>query len=163
MSLPQVDMLPASMTGLRLATERYQAAAQDPGSAAVDVFVPLSEALAWACSLDEAMSKIYGEPYVQARATDPMGPYLVGLRFARNRCTHQLALIAERRHLAPPLRPPLTPGLLFRWRPVAELPAADAKHDNGRVEYEDCLVGNTAQTTLGQVTGWLQRAFEQFV
>lgn len=163
MGLPQAEMLPATFVGLEMATARYQAAARNPDSTAETVFIPLSEALAWACSLDEALKKLHGQAYRQARAADRVAPYLMGLRYARNRCTHELALVADRGHLAPPLRPPITPGLLFRWRPITELPGADDGHNNGENEYRDYLASDTAESTLKHVTDWLLRAYERFV
>ena len=165
-------MFPASLRGLSLAIERYRTAAQDPASSAEDVFIPLSEALSWAFSVDDALLKLRDDTperqehrrrYTAARAADPKGPYVVGLRFARNRCTHQLALVAERGHLAPPLRPPITVGLVFRWRPVAELPEASSGQDHGKGEYVGYLAGDAAENTLQYVTDWLYRAVEQFV
>ena len=155
-------MLPSSMTGLTLAIERYRRTAQDPESSAEQAFIPLSEALAWACSIDETLLKLYGDAYKQARAADPAGPHIDGLRFARNRCTHQLALVAEHGHLQLPFCLPATIGLLFRWRPLTELPEADQNHNNGAEAYENWLVGDTAENTLQRVARWLRRAFEQF-
>ena len=155
-------MLPASMTGLALATERYRSTARDDASTAESVFIPLSEALAWACSIDETLCKLYGAAYKDARTASPLGSYVEGLRFARNRCTHQLALVAERDELRLPLCLPATIGFLFRWRPLRELPEADRNHNNGAGAYENWLVGDTAENTLRHVTEWLGHALAQF-
>ncbi|ACU77740.1 hypothetical protein Caci_8927 [Catenulispora acidiphila DSM 44928] len=147
-----------ALEGFRQAAARYQVAVDASEDAAV-VFTPLAEALMWAISIDETFFKVDDQPYRDARDGDADGRYLQALRYARNRCTHQLALVAERKGLAPPFRPPITLGLLFRWRPVSELPPPDPRFRDPRGEtaYDELLAKNPADQAIVHADAWFVR------
>jgi hypothetical protein len=111
-----------------------------------------------------SLRKLLDAPYTAARDVDPDGVYLTGLRYARNRCTHQLALVVDRRHLSPPFQPPVTLGVLLRWLRSAELPPPDPKHPDpkGLAAYEEWLAGTAAESTLEHAAVWFARAQEEF-
>ncbi|MEY9932428.1 hypothetical protein ABH926_007079 [Catenulispora sp. GP43] len=150
--------LALALEGFRHAGDRYRAAADDSEDVTA-VFIPLSETLLWAASVDETFKKLDGQRYADVRDVDADGRYLVALRYARNRCTHQLALVAERKGLAPPFRPPITPGVFFRWRPIDELPPPDSGHMNvrGEAAYEDLLAKDPADQAIIRAHAWFAR------
>ena len=147
-----------ALEGFRQAGGRYRVAA-DASEDAAFVFSPLAEALMWAVSIDETFFKLDDQRYRNARDVDIDGRYLQALRYARNRCTHQLALVAERKGLAPPFRPPITLGLLFRWRPGSELPPPDPKFKDpgGEAMYDELLAKDPADQAIVHADAWFTR------
>lgn len=151
-----------AVEGFRQADERYRTVA-DSTTDVAGVFIPLSETLLWAASIDETFKKLDGQRYADSRDADPDGRYLSALRYARNRCTHQLALVAERKGLAPPFRPPITLGVRFRWRPLDELPLPDPNFTNTRGEaaYEELLAKDPADQAIVHADAWFARWIAQ--
>lgn len=128
------------------------------------VFVPLAEALWWMVSLDDAFEELASEgvgwadrgAYRDARDKDASGRVLLGVRYARDRCGHQLAMAALEDGLTPPLQLPNTSGAFFRWRPSGQLPQpADGRRrqqaERIRQHYDRWLAGRPAQMTLDDV------------
>lgn len=95
-------MLGAALKGFEGARQRFLAQAT-PGVAPESVFVPLSEVLWWIVSADDGFEDLaridagyrpnVGD-YRQSRGKDQDGRVLRGLRYARDRCGHQRALVA---------------------------------------------------------------------
>jgi hypothetical protein len=156
-------MLRAALMGFERAHQRFLSEATR-GAAPEDVFVPLSEALWWTVSTDEGFTDLAQLPngyranprYSDARDSDQFGRVLRGLRYARNRCGHQRALVAVEKGLSVPFSVPFTLGEFFRWRPSSELPAPDAKFsdDKGRQIYDTLLAGRPASQALDSTARW---------
>jgi hypothetical protein len=163
-------MLRSALGGFDGAWQRFTAASA-PGMPPELVYVPLTEALWWAVSLDCGFEDLAGQglgwpnlgAYRDARRNDKSGRVLVGLRFARDRCGHQLALAVLEDGLRAPLRFPITTGCLFRWRPSDQLPLPAAQNlrdqaERIRPEYDTWLAGRPAAITVESAAKWFAHA-----
>jgi len=127
-----------------------------------EVFIPLTEALWWAVSVDEGFRDLYGEAYERARDEDYRGQVLRGARFARNRLGHQRALAIRRTDgLVSPLVSPMRANE-FVWRPIGELPEPGQPDPNGAEMYRRHLIGKPARVTLDSCAQWFGHAQNQF-
>jgi hypothetical protein len=130
-------MLRAALRGFDGARQRLDTAAV-PGAPPERVFAPLAEALWWTVSVNDGFEELADtgtisqwpskRHYQGARDEDPTGRVLVGLRYARDRCGHQLALVALEDGLRLPFRLPNVLGEFFRWRPSEQLPQPQNKN-----------------------------------
>jgi hypothetical protein len=157
-------MLRAALRGFAGARERLRTRAA-PGVLPEVVFVPLAEALWWAVSPGDGFDELASEgtgwanrgAYRDARKTDTSGRVLIGVRYARDRCGHQLAMAALEDGLRPPFSFPNTPGVSFRWRPSGQLPqpAGERRLEQSeriRPDYDMWLVGRpSADARVRQV------------
>ena len=160
-------MLRAALKGLGSAWQRFLDQAS-PGAAAEDVFVPLSEALWWTVSADDGFEHLartdpgyrpnLGD-YRQARGKDRYGRVLCGLRYARDRCGHQRALVAVETGLTFPIAFPVAFGEFFRWRRSDQLPPPDPKFRGAalRSDYDSLLAGRPASQTLEAAAKWFEQ------
>jgi hypothetical protein len=156
-------MLRAALMGFGRAYERFMSEAT-AGAAPESVFVPLSEALWWIVTTDDGFANLarvqsgyrVDPSYSVARDHDQSGCVLPGLRYARNRCGHQRALIAVERGVSIPFTVPFTLGFFFRWRASGELPPADPKFrdDRGRKIYDTLLADRPASQALDLAAKW---------
>src|SRR6185437_13033916 len=94
--------------------------------------------------------------YREARGKDQFGRVLCGLRYARNRCGHQRALVAAEDGLRLPFVLPAVLGEFFRWRPSDQLPPSHRKYENEelRQEYDSLLAGRPASEALESAAKW---------
>lgn len=164
-------MLRAALAGFDGARDRFQAAAV-PGALPELVFAPLAEALWWAVSVDDgfkelAATQALGWPnkgaYQVARDKDPDGRVLEGVRYARDRCGHQLALAALEDHLRPPFSLPNVLGPAFRWRPSDQLPQPAGKNElananKKRPRYDTWLAKRPASMAVESAAKWFAYA-----
>jgi hypothetical protein len=160
-------MLRAALKGFRTARQRFLAQAA-PGAAPEDVFVPLSEALWWTVSADDGFEHLartdpgyrpnLGD-YRQARDKDQHGLVLRGLRYARDRCGHQRALVAVETGLTFPIAFPVAFGEFFRWRRSDQLPPPDPKFQSAALQpaYDSLLAGRPASQTLETAAKWFEQ------
>jgi hypothetical protein len=157
-------MLRAALAGFEAARQRFLNLAA-PGAAPQDVFVPLSEALWWAVSADDGFEDLARNGcgyrpnvgnYRDARRKDQFGPVLCGLRYARDRCGHQRALVAVEDGLRLPFTFPVVFGVFFRWRRSDQLPPPDPKFPSERLrpDYDSLLAGRPASETLESAAKW---------
>jgi hypothetical protein len=157
-------MLRAALIGFDGARQRFLAQAT-PGAAPQDVFVPLSEALWWAVSADDGFEDLARSGrgyrpnvgnYREARGKDQFGRVLRGLRYARDRCGHQRALIAVEDGLRLPFVLPAVLGELFRWRPSDQLPPPDPRFrsEGLRPDHDSLLSGRPASEALESAAKW---------
>jgi hypothetical protein len=157
-------MLRVALTGFEGARQRFLAHAA-PGAAPETVFVPLSEALWWAVSADDgfedlARSQCGYRPnvgnYREARGKDQFGRVLRGLRYARDRCGHQRALVAIGDGLRLPFVLPAVLGDFFRWRRSDQLPPPDPRFrsEGLRPDYDSLLAGRPASEALESAAKW---------
>lgn len=157
-------MLRAALMGFEGARQRFLAQST-PGAAPGDVFVPLSEALWWAVSADDGFEDLTRvDPgyrpnvgsYRTAKGKDGYGRALRGLRYARDRCGHQRALIAIETGLTFPIAFPDAFGEFFRWRRSDQLPPPDSKSQSAglQTEYDGVLTGRPATQALESAAKW---------
>jgi hypothetical protein len=143
-------MVSVALHGFHGAKIRYDTHQHD--AVPQDVIVPLAEALWWATTLDEALSK--AEPgYAKRRDSSHDGRLLRAARFARNRINHQLTLAIQRTE---GLRFPITFPMRFHeflWLPVEHLPAG-RRDPVGQEFYERHLAGEPVRLTLHAAAGW---------
>ena len=124
-----------------------------------DALKSVCHVIHWACALDEHHENAIGTPYRQQRDCDPEGQYLAGVRYARNRATHQhpqLLMIAGGATF-----PWVFPAPLFEiaWKPVGELPPPHPKHPNKELKifYETLLAGQPVRFSLDALTAFFGR------
>jgi len=168
----QKQMLHAALSGFDGARQRLLAASQ-PGAAPPHVFAPLTETLWWTVSADDSFEELTDTrvitywrsraDYRQARNADESGRVLAGLRYARDRCGHQLALIALEDGLRLPFALPNATGQAFRWRPSAQLPqprsnSRRAQAERMRPGYDTWLAGRPAAMTVESAANWFAHA-----
>jgi hypothetical protein len=157
-------MLRAALMGFESAQQRFRTKAT-PGTAPEEVFVPLTEALWWAVSADDGFEDLARRGcgyrpnvgnYREARGKDQFGRVLPGLRYARDRCGHQRALVAVEDELRLPFALPAVLGEFFRWRSSDQLPPADPKFrsEGLRPDYDDLLAGRPASEALESAAKW---------
>jgi hypothetical protein len=157
-------MLRAALMGFESARQRFLTKGT-PGAAPEEIFVPLTEALWWAVSADDGFDDLARRGrgyrpnvgnYRAARDKDQFGRVLRGLRYARDRCGHQRALVAVEDGLRLPFALPAVLGGFFRWRSSDQLPPSDAKFRSGglRLDYDNLLAGRPASEALESAAKW---------
>jgi hypothetical protein len=153
--------LRTSVLAFYKARRRYRNESEKTDATVEDVFIPLTEALWWACSVDEGFEDLDGTGYKTDRDQDTRGRVLRGLRYARNRCGHQRAMIVERSYGHTfPVTFPLTYTPFFTWRPLNELPPPDPKFrdQEGKDAYRKSLARKPAADTLDYTAQWFATA-----
>ncbi len=121
-----------------------------------EAWIPLTEALCWAVSVNEGLEEGVGEGYREASKEDEDSQHMLGLIFARNRGGHQRALtIAVADGLSFPISFPL-PFARIVWRPADEI------RQGRRNEYSARLQGNRVDQSLESVRRWFMRAHERW-
>jgi len=160
-------MLQAALKGFGSARQRFLAQAT-PSAAPEDVFVPLSEALWWTVSADDGFEYLartdpsyrpnLGD-YRQARDKHQYGQLLRGLRYARDRCGHQRALVAVETGLTFPIAFPVAFGEFFRWRRSDQLPLPDPNFQSAALQpdYNSLLAGRPAAQTIEAAAKWFEQ------
>lgn len=164
----QKFMLEVALLGFDCARQRFLATSR-LGAAPDHVFVPLTEALWWTVSADDGFADLADSgaiaswpskaDYRAARNRDTSGRVLAGLRYARDRCGHQLALVAVEDRLRFPFGLPNTTGQAFRWRPSAQIPQpAEPGRQNQaqrwRPSYDSLLAGRPAAMAVESAAMW---------
>lgn len=161
-------MLKVALEGFNAARGRFLAALAVPSASAEQVFVPLTEALWWTVSVDEGFEEGASNlgTFRSTRNSDADGRVLLGLRYVRDRCSHQRALAAEPGGgLSFPISFPMKfRPWTFRWRPVTELPPPNPKFNNPKLEaqYTAHLVGESAADSLDAAARWFETMRQQY-
>lgn len=138
-------------------------------------FILVTEALWWASSVDEGLTKLpqgtRSRSYRDAVAQDPRGGLVHGLRYARNRSGHQRALATTLTWPLfvghPMLRIPFPQHLetlQVAWLPASQLPAADPKfhHPSQEAAYITHLQHRLVEDTLAEASAWFAEAVVEF-
>lgn len=131
-------------------------------SPAEEILLPLVEALCWAVSADEELSKDdnggKNQKYLDDRQKDPDRQLLPAIRYARNRYGHQRALVIEKHNARTYPRRYPSAYVTIKWRPAAQLPHGDQpQHNLGQQDYETHLEGRRAEDTLERVAAWFAK------
>jgi hypothetical protein len=149
-----------ALAGFRAAKQRHQDASNRRSKQ--DAYISLAEAAWWICAIDEHLERLYGESYRTARQQDENGDVIVGIRWARDRHTHQLPVTLD---------DDPTPffgggkGIIdlnagIRWRALAELPAVAPKYDSeGKktAAYASRLAGHGTWKALELCDRWFTK------
>lgn len=133
-----------------------------------EIFIPLLEALWWTVTVDDGFESLASNGqgnrpnlgnYRNARDTDVDGRVLRALRYARDRCGHQRALMTRVRLPTIPLTIPFVLGPVICWRPSADLPPPDPRFGNPTLqnEYDRLLAGQFAEAALGSARRWFDQ------
>jgi hypothetical protein len=138
-------------------------AADDAGT-----FAAVNEALMWITALDDAHERRVGnakEKYKTARNGDPDGAVVSGLRWARGRGLHQLAILLTRH--SGPTALPWEPFGRLQWgfRAFARGPSQPAKHKKPVLEevYDKAVRGRPVLDPIRRAQRWLgERAVALF-
>lgn len=136
-SLPNAP-LHLAFSALEDALERLDAAGEDYAR----TYAAVGEVLWWAVAVDEPMED-YRPGYEALRAEDKDGRLLPGLRWARNRVSHQRAILFRQESQGPA-------GLV--WVRVEDVPPG--RTERGRDIYKEQLAGEPIIDTIGQVRRW---------
>ncbi|MGW1617767.1 hypothetical protein [Streptomyces sp. NPDC002172] len=145
------DMLSVALHGFHLARQRYL---NDLGSGHPEeqLIISAMEVIYWSCTLDEQLERrdpVYRDSGEYGRSV------MKGVRYARNRGTHQLPMLLERREgIQPPITPPLRVEEIV-WLPLAQLPQPDRPPGRGQQEnYELHLAGRPVRHTVDAIAAW---------
>jgi hypothetical protein len=161
------SMLQVALQGFGDAQNRFNVASGASVSIK-EVFIPLSEALWWTVTVDDGFEDLAANDpayrpnlgnYRNARNSDADGQVLRPLRYARDRCGHQRALIAGVSVPTIPMTIPAFLGPVFCWRPSADLPPPDPRFSSEDLqrEYDKLLAGQPAAAALGSTMRWFDR------
>lgn len=158
-------MLKAALTGFIKAHERLEAAS----ATTEGLFISLSEALWWAVSVDDGFEDLARNDqsyrpnlgdYRAARNNDNEGQFLRALRYARERCGHQRALVTSAWSPRVATLVPKSQGLpIICWRTSADLPPPDPRFESEtlRTEYDRLLAGWQADEALWAAKIWFKQ------
>jgi hypothetical protein len=157
--------LKAALKGFASALKRLKATT----ATAEEMFMSLSEALWWAVSVDDGFEDLARndpgyrpnvEDYQAARNSDEAGQFLRALRYARNRCGHQRALVTSAwSPIVAALIPKSDRLFSISWRASADLPPADPRFENKtlRAEYDRLVAGWSADEALLMAKYWFKQ------
>lgn len=134
----------------RFTVEKYNEAA---------AFAALGEALFWACACDDRCVQLLGRPYKAARRRNP---HLLGVKWARNRFTHQQLLVMDHVLGAELDRARLNRSRLdsishFIWADPGIYRARKPAHDVGRQQYVAHMQGRPVSDTMDRLREWLDK------
>ena len=143
-----LQMRQAALYGFHGARIRFLAAA--PLGNEVAGFVAASEALWWACTLDEQLrTENWYRPLREQQAD---GRLIQGLAYVRNRTTHALPMTL--RSTDPDTEPDGSTYGVIVWRALTELPEPSEHHRQGQQEYSELIAGKQVAGTLDSVARW---------
>jgi hypothetical protein len=158
-----ITTLSWALAALRSANERHRAIREqfDGDDAVVRpvVYASLAEATWWISALDERLSRHHRPGYATLRDKHDLGGAVRGVRWARDRHSHQLGHTTggDDRGFHDPERG----GVLyisrgFTWRPAAEIAAAEPGFDfrKRRDDYEAHVAGRSSLQPLARAAGW---------
>lgn len=132
------------------------------------VLAAIAEACWWIASLDERLGGTKTTPYARARDADVSGARIPGIRWARNRHTHDL-ISTGAGHVRPFVSD--EPRGLFHiskaytWQPVESMCLTGDSAVRGvkdRERYKDRLVGEQVHGSLKAAEQWLTEAVVTF-
>lgn len=160
-------MLQTALKGFAAAHDRLNAV-WGRNTDVQEIFIPLLETLWWTVTVDDGFESLAdnglsnrsnGGDYRNARNSDADGQVLRAVRYARDRCGHQRALVTGVRLPTIPLTLPFVLGPVICWRPSADLPSPDPnfKTSTLRNEYDRLLSGHPVAATLGSVRRWFEQ------
>ena len=104
-------------------------------------YASLGETLWWIVALDEHYREAGGKAYEAFRNQDEYGRVVPGLRLARNRVGHQLALLLDEPHNRRLLDQ-------LQWRRFEDLPNGSRRLEDQAESYIIFLAGNAARYAL---------------
>lgn len=122
-----------------------------------DSYGAAGEALFWAIACEEGLEALLGSvEYRRGRDADGDGRLMPGIRWARNRMGHQLAVVHEK-HFGSELGHAIL-GLAvlgtvdhMRWLDASKIPPGDTA--GGRDEYNRLMAGGAVTATIKGATG----------
>lgn len=122
-------------------------------------YAAAGEVLFWAVACDEGFDSLLEGDYRSARNKDAAGRYLLGMRWARNRMTHQRALLVVHNYGAQLDSAVLDKAVIdtvdhLKWASAADV-TQDARYDFGRPEYERLMEGRPISSAIESARSWL--------
>jgi len=132
------------------------------------VLAAIAEACWWIASLDERLGGLEKAPYSRARDADTRGAVIPGIRWARNRHTHDLIATGDghvRPFVSDEPRGVLYISKAYRWRTAESMNLAGDSVTRGRGDrqrYVDTLVGKKIRPSLEGAHAWLTEAVVTF-
>jgi hypothetical protein len=161
------SMLQTALKGFADAHDRLNAVL-GPSADVQEIFIPLLETLWWTVTVDDGFESLASNgqsnrsnlgDYRNARGSDPDGQVLRAVRYARDRCGHQRALVTGVKLPTIPLTTPFVLGPVICSRPSVDLPSPDPKVKSSTLqnEYDRLLSGRPAAATLGSIRRWFEQ------
>lgn len=130
------------ISGAQFALQRAEAdLGQGVAGNDADALRSVCEAAWWISAVDEMLRTAHNRMYTDARSTSGKSDEIKGLRWVRNRITHQDA------HWTVVASP-------FVWANEAGIPKGI--NDNGRAEYQIGLQGRNVIGSIREVLGWIE-------
>lgn len=120
-------------------------------------YAAVGEALFWACVADEGYESLIGARYRDAPSADYNGRLLGGIKWVRNRSTHQRAIVLDQ-HFGAELDAmrldlaQLDSRTHLKWRPSDDIPPG--RHDAGREVYDKRLSGHPVSEAVEACRSW---------
>jgi hypothetical protein len=153
--------LDMAVKSLALALHRHDEARQR--MVLLDAFASAAETVWWICAIDEQLGG-KGSQYAAARDADDAGRYIAGLRWVRNRHTHQLPITTEE-DTTPFFASRGADYLLFVspgfiWRPSVDI-RGNPDRDDRREIYDELMAGIKTSLPLHNACAWLERQVGQ--
>jgi hypothetical protein len=168
--------LDLALQALDLAFERHGEAR--PSNSRLAVWASAAECVWWICAIDEQLAGMErpavrsaqqrtrgpASEYEQARDADDRGRCIPGLRWVRDRHSHQLPITSELDD-TPFFTPAGGAGVLhisagFIWRPAEDLPDPEDRHPKRREAYSRHVAGMKTSLPLHMGREWLRSCRE---
>lgn len=163
-ALPNDDQLRALFWSRRALSEAWGRCGNS-GADAFRSWTSAVEGVWWILALDEELSAQIGQAYTDARAKDPCGKIVAGMRWLRNRHAHEIIVTGQGGPKKDFFGKPGDGYMLFispsnRWKSSAEINAIrDESRPNIRQRYDDNVAGLPLEYSLYMATIWFDRVF----
>lgn len=124
------------------------------------------EGVWWALALDEALEGHFYRIYQEARAADPGGRMVQGMRWLRNRHAHDILVTAAGGAKRPFLSSAGEEGFIYispsnRWMPSKDIIGQRRDEQPGaRPDYDEHVAGWSLHTSLELALKWFDNVFE---
>jgi hypothetical protein len=152
-----IDELQLARTAFVAAHGRFQS---DHGSTNLAAwYASLGEALWWIFALDEHYCRLGANDYKELRDRDEDGQVVFGLRLARNRVGHRMALMLQDPRVEADVLLPQISLEQLRWRRYEDLPLVGKRWESTSQEaaYRRHLEGQAARYSLRRANHFFVR------
>lgn len=130
-------------------------------------YAAAGEAIWWVCAVDEHFSEWAGAAYEALRDHDNEGQEVLGVIFARNQVSHQLALLIDVDTVYNVANPAITEEAFVDehgwgrteviWRYWADVPEPQRRNPRGAEVYRRHLQGQYVVNTIGRVGMYFEK------
>lgn len=160
--MPTEEQLRA-WTWARRAVGEAAARCGNNSSDAFKTWTAAVEGVWWVLALDEELKEHFGHPYSEAKALDPYGQIVRGMKWLRNRHAHEIMVTGSGGAKKPFYGTP--GGVIYispsnRWKTSEVINAQrDEGFEHHRKRYDQSVAGVPLDMSLSQATIWFDRVF----